>query len=64
MRFAVNTVLIVASALASVALAQDGSGHGPPKVSSVVFLAQPSAPSQTSSASKIFQPRSILVPAK
>jgi hypothetical protein len=64
MRFAVTTVLILTSAVSSVALAQDGTGHGPPKVSSVVFLAQPSAPSQTSNASKIFQPKSILMPAK
>jgi hypothetical protein len=64
MKFAVNTVLVLASALAGVALAQDGSGHGPPKRSSVVFLAQPSTSSQTSNASKIFQPKSILMPAK
>jgi hypothetical protein len=64
MRFAVTAALIMTTGLTSVALAQDGTGHGPPKVSSVVFLAQPSAPSPTSSASKIFQPKSVLMPAK
>jgi hypothetical protein len=63
MKIAVIAALITSFGATGVALAQDGSGHGPPKRASVVFLAQSSA-SQTSAASKIFQPKSILLPAK
>lgn len=60
MRHAIATLLIVAAAASTAAFAQDGSGHGPPKISSVVFAAQTTNAAQTESLTKLFQPKTVL----
>jgi hypothetical protein len=55
MKIAAVTLIALVSTCAGVALAQDGSGHGPPKK-----LLQVPAPTTSSSAislSKLFQPK-------
>lgn len=60
MKFAMATVLVIASMASTAALAQDGTGHGPPKKSSVVFLSQTTNTAQSETLTKLFQPKSIL----
>jgi hypothetical protein len=60
MKFAIATVLVIASTASTAALAQDGTGHGPPKKSSVVFVSQTTTTAQAETLTKLFQPKSIL----
>ena len=60
MKFAIATALIIASTASTAALAQDGAGHGPPKMSSVVFVSQTTNPAQTETLTRLFQPKSVL----
>ncbi len=62
MKFAIVTLLVMASA-ATIAVAQDGTGHGPPK-STIIATPQipvPTTASTTGSVQKFFQPASELV---
>jgi hypothetical protein len=60
MKYAIIALLFTASTLATVALAQDGGGHGPPR-SLIIITPQPTAPLPTKPLSKLFQPTSRLV---
>lgn len=63
MRFATVTFLVMTSAAATIAVAQDGGGHGPPK-SSIIVVPQipvPTTASTTGSVQKFFQPASELL---
>ncbi|MBS0580717.1 MAG: hypothetical protein JSR36_15780 [Proteobacteria bacterium] len=60
MKFAVATALLVSAAATTTALAQDGMGHGPPKMSSVVFIAQADTASQPQTLASLFKPKSGL----
>jgi hypothetical protein len=60
MKYAIIALLFTASSLTSVALAQDGAGHGPPR-SLIIITTQPTAPLPTKPLSKLFQPKSRLV---
>ena len=57
MRHAIVALLVMTSAAATVALAQDGGGHGPPRVV-VTLPSLPTIPVPTpgGSLSKLFQP--------
>lgn len=55
MRYVVVAFLFLTS---TVALAQEGGGHGPPK--SIIVMPQPTTPMPTQSPSKLFQPKSEL----
>jgi hypothetical protein len=44
MRYLTVTLLVMISAATSVALAQDGGVHGPPKSSPIIVLPQPTTP--------------------
>jgi hypothetical protein len=59
MKYAIIALLFTASSLTSVALAQDGAGHGPPR--SLIIVPQPTAPLPTKPVQKLFQPKSRLV---
>ena len=58
MKYAIVSFLVIASAAATLAVAQDGVGHGPPKASIMVAHATP-APS-TVSLSRVFRPTTEL----
>jgi len=62
MRYAIVAFLIMTPALTSVALAQDGGGHGPPRSVVVTSPTLPTIPLPTSggSISKFFQPNAEL----
>jgi hypothetical protein len=60
MKYAIIALLFTASTLTTVALAQDGGGHGPPR-SLIIVMPQPTAPSPTKPLQKLFQPKSRLV---
>jgi hypothetical protein len=61
MKYAIATLLVLTSAVTTVALAQDGNGRGPPiKKASVVFVAQSTTSAQTKTLAKLFQPKSVL----
>ena len=57
MRYAIVTLLVMTSTVTTVAVAQDGNGHGPPRLS-IILIPQPTAPSPTRPLSKLFQPKS------
>jgi hypothetical protein len=62
MRYAIVAFLIMAPAVAPIALAQDGTGHGPPRS---VVVTSPTLPTTTlptsgGSISKLFQPNAEL----
>jgi hypothetical protein len=66
MRFTIVTLLAMASTGGTVALAQDGSGHGPPRTWTTPIIVVPQIPMPTTSPStgtvqKFFQPASGLV---
>jgi hypothetical protein len=63
MRFAIVTLLAMASSVTTVAVAQDGNGHGPPHAPIIVVpqIPVPTMPSPTGAVQKFFQPRSELV---
>jgi len=44
MRHLTLTLLVMTSAAISVALAQDGGVHGPPKPSTIIVMPQPTTP--------------------
>jgi hypothetical protein len=60
MRYALVTFFVMASTVATVALAQDGGGRGPPK-SPIIIMPQPTTlpmpASPTGSVQKFFQPK-------
>jgi hypothetical protein len=62
MRYAIVAFLIMTPALAPIALAQDGGGHGPPRSVVVTSPTLPTIPMPTSggSISKLFQPNAEL----
>jgi hypothetical protein len=60
MRYAIVTLLVMTSTVTTVAVAQDGTGHGPPR-SLIIVTPQPTAPLPTKPLSKLFQPTSRLV---
>jgi hypothetical protein len=60
MKYVIIALLFTASTLTTVALAQDGGGHGPPK-SLIIVMPQPTAPLPTTPVQKLFQPKSRLV---
>jgi hypothetical protein len=63
MRYAVAILLAVTPAVTSLALAQDGSGHGPPNKSIIVTVPTlPTTPIPTTggSLSNLFQPKAEL----
>lgn len=60
MKSAFVTVLLVSAAATTPVLAQDGFGHGPPKMSSVVFIAQTDTASQPQTLASLFKPKSLL----
>jgi hypothetical protein len=60
MKYAIIALLFTASTLTTVALAQDGGGHGPPR-SLIIVMPQPTAPLPTKPVQKLFQPKSRLV---
>ena len=60
MKYAIATVLILTSAMTTAALAQDGSGHGPPKKASIVFVSQSNAATHSATLSDYFKPKSVL----
>jgi hypothetical protein len=62
MRFVIVTLLAVTSTVTTVAVAQDGTGHGPPK-SPIIVMPQtpvPTISSPTGPMRKFFQPKSGL----
>jgi hypothetical protein len=63
MKYTIVTVLLMASTVTTVAVAQDGTGHGPPK-SPIIVMPQPipvpTTASPAGSVSKLFQPKSRL----
>jgi hypothetical protein len=66
MKFATLAVVVMASTVASAALAQDGGGHGPPIKAANTFTGSPDAAvmnTSLGSLSKLFQPKLDLVPA-
>ena len=64
MKYTIVTLLLMTSIVTTVAVAQDGTGHGPPK-SPIIVMPQPiPVPTTASPAgplSKLFQPKSELV---
>jgi hypothetical protein len=62
MKYTIVTLLLMTSTVTTVAVAQDGSGHGPPR--SPIIVTQPiPVPTTASPArplSKLFQPKSQL----
>jgi hypothetical protein len=60
MKYVIIALLFTASTLTTVALAQDGGGHGPPR-SLIIVMPQPTAPLPTTTVQKLFQPKSRLV---
>jgi len=66
MRFAIVTLLAITSTATTVAIAQDGSGHGPPSHKTpIIVVPQIPAPISlpTGPVRKYFQPKSELVSA-
>jgi hypothetical protein len=61
MKYAIVTFLVLASAITTVAVAQDGSGHGPPRTL-IIIVPQPTTPPPTKALAKLFQPTSRLTP--
>ena len=58
MRYAIVTLFVIASTATTLAVAQDGLGHGPPKASNIVTRPTSSAPAVL--LSKAFQPATEL----
>jgi hypothetical protein len=59
MKHALFAALILTSAAATVAFAQDGTGHGPPKPL-VIITQPPTTPAVPQPLTKLFQPTSTL----
>ena len=62
MRYAIVALLIMTPAIAPIALAQDGTGHGPPRTLVITVPSLPTipVPSPAGSISKFFQPNAEL----
>lgn len=62
MRYAIVTLLAMASSVTTVAIAQDGNGHGPPRAPIIVMpqTPMPTPASPTGAVQKFFQPTSQL----
>ncbi len=60
MKSSTATLLIIATAASTATLAQDGQGHGPPRLTSVVFVSPATNSAQTDNLTKLFQPVSVL----
>jgi hypothetical protein len=63
MRYALVTLLMLTPALATVAYAQEGAGHGPPKTPTTVpipTVPTTSVPTSGGSLSSLFQPKGEL----
>ena len=63
MKYAIVALLIVTPAVTTVALAQDGGGHGPPRTVVVTSPTLPTIPVPTTSGGsllKLFQPSAEL----
>jgi len=60
MKLAIIPLLVMTSAVATVAVAQDGTGHGPPRNPKILVPQTPipTMPSPTGSVQKFFQPKS------
>lgn len=58
MRYAIVTLLVIASTATTLAVAQDGNAHGPPKAS--IIVTQPTTAAPTVLLSKAFQPATEL----
>jgi hypothetical protein len=61
MKYAGITLLVIASTAATLAFAQDGAGHGPPKSSSIIIVPRLPVPipgMPTGSVQKFFQTQS------
>ncbi len=58
MKHAIGALLILTCAVTSIAVAQDGTGHGPPKTSVIVTV--PTVPTTGGSLSSQFQPKAEL----
>jgi len=56
MKYANVTLLVMASTISSVALAQDGGGHGPPRSPIIIAVPQPT-PVPRVPVPKLLQPR-------
>ena len=54
MRYAIVTLFVIASTATTLAVAQDGLGHGPPKAS--VIATQSTAAAPAISLSRVFRP--------
>jgi hypothetical protein len=62
MRYTIVTLLVITSAVTTLAVAQDGNGHGPPKSPIIVMprMPVPTPSSPTGRVQKFFQPTSEL----
>jgi hypothetical protein len=62
MRFAIVTLLAMTSTVTTVAIAQDGNGHGPPRKLIIVMpqIPAPTPASPTGGVKKFFQPTAEL----
>lgn len=63
MKYTIATLFILASAVTTVAIAQEGAGQGPPKRSAVIVMPGVPLPTPTPSTGtlqKFFQPKSEL----
>jgi len=56
MKYAIVTLLVMTSTVTTVAVAQDGTGHGPPKLP-IIITPQPTTPLPTGTLTKLFQPK-------
>ncbi len=64
MKYAILTLLVTASTVTTIAVAQDGTGHGPPQ--SIIVIPQPTpvptTTAPTASVPKLLQPKLLLAP--
>ncbi len=63
MKYTIVTLLVMTASVTTVAVAQDGSGHGPPKLPIIVMpqpIPVPTTASPTGPVRKFFQPQAEL----
>jgi hypothetical protein len=60
MKSAFVSVLVLSAAATTAAFAQDGAGHGPPKIVSVVYQAQSTTAAHSEKLTNLFKPKSVL----
>jgi hypothetical protein len=63
MKYAIVAFVVLTSTITTVAVAQDGTGHGPPR-SMIIIVPQPTTPPPIKTLAKLFQPTSRLTPMK